>query len=138
MTLRAALLGIVLAALSAPPSGAGTRCVFGEGGEYLVFRGVKRFHPGRAVALAGSYTLNGQTFLPVHGAAVQSGDGTIRVGVQVHGLFSLGQVYDDAIFNMSVDSGFSGTGTINLSGDFGAMLPPYNWTALPCRSLPNP
>jgi hypothetical protein len=115
------LLGLLVAvpASAAPAAPKRDVCLVAPtgGGSFntFVLRDVETLSPGRAVALRGLYWAGPQKVAPVHGSAVMTSTGSVRIGLFVH---STAESLNDFTLAGVTDTDFVGTWSYDNDGDF--------------------
>jgi hypothetical protein len=143
MTTRTAgLIALALIFLTAPSRAlAKDVCVRDSDGASFRFSKVQTLRPGRVVPLTGvrvSIFPVPRPLAPVHGTAAMGSDGTVHIGVLVHGMpASLSQGGSSTLVSVDADDAFSGTGTFDAAGDFRATNP-VTWTSVDCDAVDIP
>lgn len=104
---------------SAAPAAKRDVCVVNPtgGGSYntFVLRDVESLSPGRAVPLRGLFWTGALKVAPVHGSAVMTAGGSVRIGLFVH---STAASTNDFTVAGVTDADFVGTWSFDNDGDF--------------------
>jgi len=131
-------LGLVLSVLSmlgaALPAAAKDVCVSDEA-HRLRFKGVKSLKkPGSISPLTGFY-VNGDFVAPSTGTAIVRGDGSVLIGITVHGADTDPTGTDvDFVFTMLGDASFTASGSYRYADapDVGYLA---SWTPIDCKTI---
>jgi hypothetical protein len=133
------LLGLGLAlfvAASVAPASARDICATLEPASYvLVFKGVKKLRPGRAVPLTGIGIISATGVVPLQGTAIADSSGSIEIGVTGYGMADgIGNV----MIHAAVDADFTGPAQLDIDGDFAPDALPASLVGLDCRTVAIP
>ena len=114
------MLGLLAAVpASAAPVAKRDVCVVAPtgGGSFntFVLRDVETLSPGRAIALRGLFWTGALRVAPVHGSAVMTSSGSVRIGLFVH---STAESTNDFTVAGVTDTNFVGTWSFDNDGDF--------------------
>jgi hypothetical protein len=120
-------------ALPAAPAAARDVCTtLGPAGYTIVFKGVKKLKPGRAVPLSGIGIVSATNVVPIHGSAIMDSAGNIELGFTGYGML-------DGITNVmiqgDVDADFTGTAQLDADGDFSADAVAATLTTTDCKTV---
>jgi hypothetical protein len=139
MALRAfgAILWSAVLAASAAPAAAKDVCV-SDNAHRFKFKGVKALKkPGSISPLTGFF-VNGDFVAPATGTAIVRGDGSVRIGITVHGAEPEPTATDvDFVFTMLGDASFTASGSYRYADDPDVGYA-ASWTPIDCKTIAVP